>query len=349
MNNFNFSFEELTDPKKFSEKLNLKNFNKNISLDFYKLMFLIRKVEEKIAEEKKGGKIIGPVHLGAGQEAIAVGISKNLNKKDKVFGAHRSHAHLLGLNQNIRKLFSEILGKVTGFSKGMGGSMHLSDPKSGFMGSVPIVAGTVPLALGAALHIKRNKQKSISLVYLGDGAIEEGIVHESMNLAKILNLPILFVVENNLFSSHMHLSLRQPSGRVSRFAEANEVESKIIDGNDVISMYEITKKLITKIKKGEGPKFVEAITYRQYGHVDFRKDIDVGIKRSKEDLKDWLKRDPIIRLKKSLIESKILDLNKIKNLEKKILREINNSWEKSLKDPYPKEKELLNTVYNNEE
>ena len=169
-----------------------------------------------------------------GQEAVPVGISQNLFEEDKVFGAHRSHGHLLSLNPNARMLFSEILGKETGFCRGNGGSMHLWDKASGFYGSVPIVAGTVPLAVGAALASKLQKDNTISVAYLGDGAVEEGVVHESLNLAKIQTYHN-FVVENNLFASHMDIP-RQPNSFTSRFAVANEIKNFVVDGNDVITI-----------------------------------------------------------------------------------------------------------------
>jgi len=337
---------DLINPKKYKGELNFDKYKLKILKSFYESMLLIRKVEEKIALEREKGVIGGPVHLGAGQEAIAVGISKNLSFKDKVFGAHRSHAHLLAMDPCIYELFAEVLGKDTGLSKGMGGSMHLINQKIGFFGSVPIVAGTVPIAVGSSFdYIKKNK-KTISTVYLGDGAVEEGVVHESLNLSKILNCPTLFVIENNLFSSHMHISLRQPKFSTSRFAEANNIEYKIVDGNNIIEVFESSKYLIDKIRNGDGPKFLEAITYRHYGHVDWRKDIDVGVNRSEEDLDDWNERDPISRLEQTLINNfRDFKTKYVSLLEEKIDKKINAAWEKALKDPYPKKSELLKRVY----
>ena len=213
----------LSDPTKFHEPLRLQGIDQKILINMIKSMIIIRKTEQKLAQSRREGLIGGPVHLGAGQEAIAVGISQSLRPSDRVFGAHRSHSHLLALNPDFYKLFAEVLGKKTGFSKGMGGSMHLFDQASGFYGSVPIVAGTVSLAVGAAMAAKMQGTKDIGLAYIGDGAVEEGVVHESLNLARVHNSPVLFVVENNLFASHMHISLRQPSDMTSRFAVANDI------------------------------------------------------------------------------------------------------------------------------
>ena len=287
----NKKYHDLLDPKKFQETISIKDISSEVLFELLRKMIIIRKTEKQLALGRKEGLIGGPVHLGVGQEAIAVGISQNLKKTDRVFGAHRSHSHLLALNLNFYKLFAEVLGKETGFSKGMGGSMHLYDKKNGFYGSTPIVAGTVPLAVGAAMAAKMQKSKDISVAYIGDGAVEEGVVHESFNLAKIQKAPILFVIENNLFASHMHISLRQPNELTSRFALANDIPYKLLDGNDVVSVMENSKKFINNVRNSEGPYFLELITYRWFGHVDWRDDIDVGVERSMDDVKNWKLRD----------------------------------------------------------
>ncbi len=330
---------------KFSD-LSLKSFSKKQVLGFYSKMFLIRETENLIAEGKKEGLIGGPVHLGVGQEAIAVGVSSELKSNYKVFSGHRSHAHILALGSDQRRLFSELLGKKTGLSKGMGGSMHLLDKSVGFYGSVPIVAGTVPLAVGAALASKLQKKQEVVISYFGDGASEEGVVHESFNLASQYKLPILFVVENNLFSSHLHIDERQPSDSIARFAHANFIPYKILDGNDVIAISQTSKKLISDCKNNCGPGLIEVVTYRWYGHVDWREDIDVGINRSSEDLRLWKKRDPIARLTQA-IKKKYPD---IQPLLDKISSDIKNkselNWQMALKDPYPDESDLIDFVYS---
>lgn len=338
----------LFDPKKFNEPISLEDFKKRSLKKMLSSMILIRKTEQKLAIAKKKKLIGGPVHLGVGQEGIAVGITQNLKKTDRIFGAHRSHAHLLAINSNIYKLFAEILGKETGFSKGMGGSMHLFDQSNGFYGSTPIVAGTVSLAVGAALAAKMQNSKDIGVSYIGDGAVEEGVVHECFNLAKIQNIPILFVVENNLFASHMHISLRQPSEKTSRFAEANCIPHKILDGNDVIKIAKNSGELIKDIRMGNGPAILELVTFRWYGHVDWRDDIDVGVERSMEDIKNWKARDPIYRLFKSMIKSKIWTSKEEKELNKKIDNQIKIAWKKAMCDSYPSSDKILKYVYSNE-
>lgn len=308
-------------------------------------MSVIRAAEIKIAEAKKNGLIKGPVHLGVGQEAIAVGVSKNLRDTDRIFGAHRSHSHILGVDNDLHKLFAEVLGRNTGFSAGMGGSMHLASKSKGFLGSVPIVTGTVPLALGAGLASKLQESGDIAISYLGDGATEEGVFHESLNFARVSNIPILFVVENNLFSSHMHMSLRQPLNTINRFAKAHEIESKLVDGNDVVEIYRKSSEFIRKMRLKPEPYLIEAITYRWFGHVDWREDIDVGVARSKKDLLNWKKRDPIKRLSDAMINKNIWTIEKQQTLDSKVEELIDENWEKALKDDFPDRKSLLDNVY----
>jgi TPP-dependent pyruvate/acetoin dehydrogenase alpha subunit len=336
----------LFDPKQFCDPILIEGQDIEILKKMSYLMILVRKTEQQLAYAKKNGLIGGPVHLGVGQEAIAVGISQNLKKTDRVFGGHRSHSHLLSLNPDFYKLFAEVLGKETGFSKGMGGSMHLFDQSNGFYGSTPIVAGTVSLAVGAALAAKMQNSTDIGVSYIGDGAVEEGVVHECFNLAKVLKLPVLFVIENNLFASHMHILLRQPSEITSRFAEANHIPYKILDGNDVVTVFQNSKELIANLRNGAGPAILELVTYRWYGHVDWREDIDVGVARSMEDIKNWKARDPIYRLSQSMIHSKIWTKEEENELSNKIDTEIQIAWDKAMNDPYPSKESILKFVYS---
>ncbi len=338
--------KNLSNPEKFHDPIIIDNQDAGLLKHMLKLMLIIRKTEQQLALGRKNGLIGGPVHLGVGQEAIAVGVSQSLQKTDRVFGNHRSHSHLLALNPDFYRLFAEVLGKKTGFSKGMGGSMHLYDQPNGFYGSVPIVAGTVALAVGAAMAAKFQKTNDIGVAYIGDGAVEEGVVHESFNLAKIQNAPMLFVIENNLFASHMHISLRQPSDMISRFAIANKIPHELVDGNDVVSVARASKKLIDDIRSGKGPRLLELITYRWYGHVDWRDDVDVGVDRSVEDLENWKERDPIARLSRSMRAAGIWDNAQENTLSEDINNQISSAWEKAMSDLYPDVDAILKYVYS---
>ena len=331
---------------KYHCPIDISGTKTDLLIKLYKQMLLIRIFEQKLAEGKKNGLIGGPVHLGVGQEAVAVGISTNLNKNDTVFGNHRSHSHLLALGSSTKAVFSEILGKVSGLCKGRGGSMHLIDKNNGFYGSVPIMAATIPLAVGAGLAHKLNKKTNISVTYFGDGAVEEGVFHESLNLASNYKLPVLFVVENNFFASHMHINQRQPFNSISRFASANNIPYKIVDGNDVIAIKNNAGKLIKSIRAKKGPVLIELITFRWYGHVDWRDDIDVGVGRSKTELTKWKKRDPVARLEKAMIKHGILNNSEIKRTNNKIRAKIQRDWLNANQEKMPKKSELLKYVYN---
>ena len=336
----------LSNPQKYHEPISINNQDIGSLKKMLRSMTLIRKAEQQLAWGRENGLIGGPVHLGVGQEAIAVGVSQSLQKTDRVFGSHRSHSHLLALNPDFYRLFAEILGKKTGFSKGMGGSMHLWDQPSGFYGSVPIVSGTVPLAVGAAMAAKMQNKNDIGLVYVGDGAAEEGVFQESLNLAKIQDAPILFVIENNLFASHMHISLRQPSDMISRFAIANEIPYKLVDGNDVVAVAEAAKELINDIRSGKGPRLIELVTYRWYGHVDWRDDVDVGVDRSLDDIENWKERDPITRLSDSMIAEGLWNQEQEDELNNELDEQIKVAWGKAMNDPYPNPDATLKYAYS---
>ena len=340
-----WSLDELANPANFQESLDVSSCNASDLLKSLEMMFCIRLTERCMADARRDGLIGGPVHLGVGQEAVAVGVAAELRKTDGVFGAHRSHSHVLSLGADIRALFAEVLGRDTGLSRGMGGSMHLWDQPNGFYGSVPIVAGVVPLAVGAGLAAKLQNADDVSVAYLGDGAVEEGVVHESLNLARMLKAPVLFVVENNLFASHMHISLRQPKAATARFAAANDMLYFIVDGNDVVAVREAAAKLISRARAGEGPGYLEAVTYRWYGHVDWREDIDVGVNRSAENMDAWRRRDPIARLVSGMISAQICSAGDVVEMEARVKHEVAEAWKLALNDPYPKETAILDRVF----
>ena len=338
--------------KKFNKFLKFfsadyNNYNKNINNKNYKFfkdilleMQKIRDIELLLAEKKKNNYIKGPVHLAVGQEAGPVVISKFLKKGDLVFGNHRSHAHILSLKCNILKFLCEITGRKDGLSKGFGGSMHLRDMSVGFAGSVPIVAGTIPIAAGAALGLKMKTKSNIAVVYFGDSAVEEGVFHETLNFARVYNLPILFVIENNAMASHLHISKRQPYPIVSRFAEANDIRYKVVDGNDVVSIKKSINNLILHVRKKSKPAFIELVTFRWLGHVDWREDLDVGVNRKKNDILKWKKKDPIRRLEQILLNKGVIDQNYLKNYKLKNNIIIRKFWEISQKKNFPTKKLL---------
>ena len=199
---------DLADPSYYCGPIDLGNIATEHLLQAFRSMVIIRYAEEAVADLSISGEAKCPCHLGIGQEAVAVGISKHLRVTDRVFGGHRSHAHYLALGGSLDKMMAEILGKATGASRGMGGSMHLFAPEIGFHGSVPIVGATIPIAAGAALAAKMDGKGDVAVGYFGDGACEEGVLHETLNMAAVMNLPCIFVCENNLYSSHLDIGAR---------------------------------------------------------------------------------------------------------------------------------------------
>lgn len=340
-----WSLGHLADPTQNQQPIDVSGQDSATLLTQLQMMLRIRLAERCLAAGRRDRLIGGPVHLGVGQEAVAVGVAAELRKTDRVFGAHRSHSHVLSMGASLHGLFAEVLGRDTGLSRGMGGSMHLWDQPNGFYGSVPIVSGTVPLAVGAALAAKMQGGGDVGVSYLGDGAVEEGVVHESLNLARMLRAPAIFIVENNLFASHMHISLRQPKEATARFAAANDIPYEIVDGNDVVLVRAAAGRLIGRARAGEGPGFLEAVTYRWYGHVDWREDIDVGVNRSAEHVDAWRRRDPIARLVAGLRAKGLMDDAQLKGMETEIGVEVAEAWQQALADPYPPLSAITSRVF----
>lgn len=335
----------LADPAEYNAPLALDNQPTDALLDALQSMLRIRFAEEAVAELSISGEAKCPCHLGIGQEAVAVGVSSQLRASDRVFGGHRSHSHYLALGASLDKMMAEILGKAVGASHGMGGSMHLFAPEVGFHGSVPIVGATIPIAAGAALAAKMDGNGDVAVGYFGDGACEEGVMHETLNMAVVMQLPCLFVVENNLYSSHLDIGLRQPVNKVARFAEANCIATRVVDGNDVVAVRQAAGELLDAARRGNGPGFLEAVTFRWRGHVGPNEDLDVGVQRAPEVLAAWKKRDPVSRLWQSLLTYRDVDEEVLPAMERTIRAEVANAVEAARAAPYPEDSALLDLVY----
>lgn len=337
---------DLANPAYFTAPIDLKNVSTETLIEKLHDMVLIRVAEEVIADMVVAGDIKCPAHLAIGQEAASVGVAAHLRPTDRAFGCHRSHSHYLAMGGSLDGLMGEVLGKANGCSKGFGGSMHLYGKDVGFYGSVPIVAGTIPLAVGAAMAAKMDGKESldVGVAYFGDGACEEGVFHECLNMAASFRLPMVFVVENNLFSSHLDIHLRQPSDRVARFAEAAKIKCATVDGNDVVAMMQAAGDLIASARRGEGPVLIEAVTYRWRGHVGPEENIDVGVRRSASEIEAWKKRDPVGRLLKSL-EARGYMRDQYETMLKEIHAKCEKSRDIAKKAPWPEEKTLTGIVY----
>jgi len=338
------SLGDLTDPGKYTCSIDITGCDPALLKAQLRMMLVIRRVEEKIGDGVTAEEVVCPCHLGIGQEAIAVGISSHVRSSDRVFGTHRSHSHFLALGCDVYSLLAEVLGKYDGCSRGMGGSMHLHGVENGFIGSVPIVGGTVPLAVGAALAAKKDGKGDVAVAYFGDGAAEEGVLHESLNLAAVLKLPILFVCENNLFSSHLHISARQPADRVGRFAEAHRIPVETIDGNDAVAVSAASERMISRMRRGEGSGFLEAVTYRWRGHVGPSEDIDVGVNRS-ADLALWKARDPVRRMFDALKSAGNMDDLELERMNQSVVAEVTEAWQRAAGAAFPDGSTLMDLVY----
>lgn len=296
-------------------------------------------VEEEIAKRYPQQQMRCPVHLSIGQESAAVGVCSALQPSDWVFSGHRNHAHYLAKGGNLDSMIAEIYGKEAGCCGGKGGSMHLSDLTSGFIGATPIVASTIPIAAGAALTAQFEKKNRIVVVFLGDGAMEAGVVSETMNFAAVRELPIMFVCENNLYSVYSPLDVRQPKGRsLSAFAGAHQVNSRGLNTDDVEEIYDASKAAISYIREFSKPYFLEIPTYRWREHCGPNYDNDIGY-RTEEEYAQWKANDPIQRLQQryaiALGEEEIA-----------IIRlEIEKAFERAHNADYPRSQESSRNIY----
>ena len=317
---------------------------RDILKQLYHTMLRIRLFEEKTAELVQKNEILCPSHLYIGQEAVATGVSASLRKDDYVFSTHRSHGHYIAKGGDLNTLMAELYGRVTGCSRGRGGSMHLSSPEVGFIGSSAIVAGSIPLAVGAALAFSLRKQDRVAVAFFGDGAVNEGAWYESMNIAGLRKLPVIFVCENNLYSTHMPVSECLADTDIYRKAEMFGMPGYRIDGNNVVEVYETAKKVIEAARRGEGPALIECMTYRWRGHVGPNYDIEKGL-RSKEELDEWMVRCPIDRLEKQMLQQSLLTASEIQRIRGEIKKAVDDSEVYAKKSPFPDEKTLLNNVF----
>lgn len=302
----------------------------------YREMLRIRQFEKSLIDPILSKEIETPCHLCIGQEAVAVGICQDLNPDDYVFGNHRSHGHYLAKGGNMNALAAEIYGKTTGCCKGFGGSMHLLEIKSGFMGAVPIISATIPMAVGAALKFKMDHEPRVVVSFFGDGATNEGIFYESMNFAALHSLPILFVCENNLYSTHVPIRQHCAVERLKNIASPF-MHSEDINGNNVFQVYTKAKDFIDECRNGKGPFFMECQTYRLCGHVGPDDNVlgDHKDIRPESEIKEWEEKDPLKNWEKYISETEL----------KEIQAEVLAAHEFARNSNYPDEEELGIYVY----
>lgn len=297
-------------------------------IQLYESMLKIRMVEEEIANRYHEGKMRCPTHLSIGQEAVPAAIGSCVEKSDFAISTHRGHAHYLGKGGNMKSMIAEIYGKVTGCSKGRGGSMHLIDTSVGFMGTSAIVGNSIPVGVGFALSAKTKKTGQLSCVFFGDGATEEGAYYESVNFAVLRKLPVLFICENNFYSVYSPLNVRQPEGRsINKVAEALGLGvMNVIDGNDVDECFLAIQTAVQKIRNNEGPQFLEFTTYRWREHCGANYDNHIGY-RTEEEYQEWKQKDPILNYEKKLFSVGALSPETAVSIKEKIAREIADAFD----------------------
>ena len=313
----------------------------------YKSMVFVRRAEEKLVEIYKEQIIRTPAHFGIGQEAVAVGICQALSQGDIVYSHHRCHNHYLAQNGNFYKLVSELMGKEDGCSKGRGGSVHLTDIENGFIATSAILGQTVAVATGSALAYKMDKKKNVAVVFFGDAVLEEGVFWESLNYAAIHKLPVLFICENNGYSTESPEHVRQApgttlTGRVNGF----NVATKKIDGNDVTAVYNSATKALKDCRSNQGPYFIECKTYRWLEHVGPFFDHELNrTYRSREEVNSWIKKDPIKHSEVQLITENIVERKLIDEWKEEVERLINSDVKKARNASWPSSKDLFKNVY----
>ena len=314
------------------------------SIELYACMQRIRLVEEAISTRYVEQEMRCPVHLSVGQEAAAAGVCLALETRDKVFSTHRSHAHYLSKGGDLRKMLAEIYGKATGCIGGRGGSMHIMDLDVNMVASIPIVGSCIPLAVGSALADSLDGRDDVSIAYLGDASVEEGVFHESANFAKLRDLPVLFVCENNLYSVYTQLHERQPDRPITSLAEAHGIPTYHCDGNDVEEVYRSTLNALKNARSNKGPSFLLLDTYRWLEHCGPNFDNDIGY-RTEAEFRIWKNRDPVILYKKNLLKKGILTEEGNVELKCEIQKEITAAFDFAKNSPYPDHSTAINHVY----
>jgi TPP-dependent pyruvate/acetoin dehydrogenase alpha subunit len=304
-------------------------------------MFLIRAFEDRVSEAYARGEITGLLHLGIGQEAIAAGSAAHLTTEDVVFCGHRAHAHALAKGVDPEHLFAELAGRDSGVCSGRGGSMHIAARARGFMTATGIVAQNVPLAVGAAWSLQLAGEGHVAVAFFGDGASQSGALHESLNLAMLWNLPILFVCENNGFAEFTPLSTHTTVARLTAYADVHWIASVTVDGNSLPDVFDAIGGAVERARRGGGPSFVEAVTYRLRGHYEG----DSGRYRDPAELAEWRERDPLPRAVRALVESGALDDEGASAIERGQRARVAAAAHRALGAPPPDPRDLLRWVY----
>lgn len=311
-------------------------------IDMLSKMYKIRFFEEKVDYLFSLGLVHGTMHLSIGQEAVAVGAVSALKSDDYILSTHRGHGHCIAKGADINLMMAEFLGKETGYCRGRGGSMHIADIESGNLGATGVVGGGIPISTGVGLSIKMRKTGQVILCFFGDGAANLGAFHESLNLAAIWKLPVIFLCENNMYGMSMPVKKAIAIKDIAKRADSYGFPGKVVDGNDVLAVYEFVLKAVKRARKGEGPSLIECKTYRWKGHSKS----DQNLYRSKEEIRSWKKKCPIKRFKKRLISENTLKEEEIKMIENDAKEVIEKAVDFANNSPEPSVEEIFEGVYS---
>ena len=317
------------------------NLDETQLLDVYRKMVTIRRFEEKAAEMYTRGKITGFCHLYAGEEAVAVGAIQALYDKDYVLSTYREHGHCIAKGAEPRVVMAELFGKATGISHGRGGSMHLFDPILRFMGGYAIVGGGLPLAVGLGLSVAYKEEQEIVACFFGDGALPQGAFHESLNLAALWNLPVIFICENNFYGMGTLVANAVSQEHLYKFAEPYKIPGVRVDGMDVLEVYGAVMEAAARAREGDGPSLIEAVTYRFRGHSMS----DPVEYRSKREERIWLERDPIKNLRKKLLAERNVAEPRLKEIEADVEAVIDDAVRFADESPEPSIEDVSKHVY----
>ena len=310
-------------------------------LALYETMFKIRRFEEKASELFADSLIPGFVHLYLGQEAVATGVCSLLTPKDFITSTHRGHGHVISKGADVKLMMAELFGKKDGYCKGKGGSMHIADIDKGILGANGIVGGGQPIATGAALACKKKKTGGVVICFFGDGATNRGTFHESINLAALWALPVIYVIENNYFGEFCPIEESCSVQKLSIRAVAYGIPGITVDGNDVLAVRETAAKLIERARNGEGPSILECLTWRHHGHFEG----DPGDYKPAEQQEEWLAKDPLPRFRSYLADNQKIALKEIEGIEEKVDMMIADAVEFATNSPDPELSSLLEDVY----
>jgi pyruvate dehydrogenase E1 component alpha subunit len=316
------------------------SFEKDALKSMYVSMKKIREFETKAATLFAEGEIPGFVHLYVGEEAVATGISENLRKDDYITSHHRGHGHIIAKGGDLNKMMAELFGKEDGYCKGKGGSMHIADAERGILGANGIVGAGHNIAAGAGLSIKYRETDQVSICFFGDGSTNQGTFHESMNLAAIWKLPVVFVCENNGYGISMSQERHQAIKDIADRGAGYGVPSVVVDGNDILAVYEAGKEAIERARKGLGPTLIEAKTYRHRGHFEG----DATIYRTKEEVNEWLKKDPIPRFVEFLLENGFTK-DEIAAIDAEVVKAVDEAVVFARNSPLPAVEKTVEDVY----